>query len=176
MRIPEPAFDRIVHGHSTLRQVMENLSEDLWGSYFKFAIVRNPYDRFVYVFAFLNRRNPSYVGNETAFMMRAMQRHRFRQRVLVRPQVEMLIDDDGRDGRLGLDYIGRYETLEDSLAEACRLAGLPKLNLPRVNASRHADYKTYYQSELLNTVTSFYSRDFDLLGYSKKVIATDPSR
>ena len=162
MWLPVPALARIGHGHLTLRQLQENVSRRIWGDYFKFGFVRNPYDRFVSVCAMLNKRNPGYPGNETAFMKRALQVRRFRQRVLVRPQVEMLVDDKGE---LGMDFIGRYETLEQSFAEACRRIGVRAADLTQRNASAHGAYATYYDDELLALVTDFYHRDFEELNY-----------
>ena len=162
VRLPVPALASVGHGHLTLRQVREHLPGSMWRDYFKFAIVRNPYDRFVSVCAMLNKRNPRYRGDETAFMKRAVGVRRFRQRVLVRPQFDMLIDDTGE---LGMDFIGRYETLQESFDEACRQVGVSGSELGRSNRSDHDDYSTYYDDELLALVTRLYARDFERLGY-----------
>ena len=162
LRLPVPGLARIGHGHVTLRQVRACLPRDVWEGYFKFAVVRNPYDRFVSVCAFLNRDNPVYPGNEMFFRKDAMRRGKSRRHMLMRPQVELLVDEKGR---LGMDFIGRYETLDESFARACRMAGLPKLKLSRVNASEHAAYPACYDEALLEAVTDFYREDFELLHY-----------
>ena len=162
VRLPVPALARFNHGHLMLRQVQERLPPTVWRDYFKFAFVRNPYDRFVSVCAMLNKRNPGYRGRETAFMKRALTLPRFRQRVLVRPQVEMLVDETGK---LGMDYVGRYETLQQGFGEVCRQIGIAEVDLKRSNASEHDGYAGYYDHELLAAVTTFYRRDFDALGY-----------
>ena len=168
VRLPVPALARVGHGHLTLRQVRANLPETVWREYFKFACVRNPYDRFVSVCAMLNRRNPDYRGRETAFMKRAIQVGRFQQRVLVRPQWDMLVDEAGE---LGMDFIGRYESLQQSFEKACRRIGIPAQRLAQSNATDHRDYTTYYDDELLGLVNVFYRRDFDSLGYEVEVSA-----
>jgi len=162
VRLPFPALASVGHGHLTLRQVREHLPVAVCRDYFKFAFVRNPYDRFVSVCAMLNKRNPGYGGNERAFMKRALQFRRFRQRALVRPQIDMLIDDEGR---LGMDFIGRYETLQESFAEASRRIGVPEVALRRSNTTDHDDHASYYDDELLGLVTGFYARDFERLDY-----------
>ena len=162
VRLPVPALARFNHGHLTLRQVQASLPFPVWRDYFKFAFVRNPYDRFVSVCAMLNRRNPGYRGRETAFMKRALTIHRFRQRVLVRPQVDMLVDETGE---VGMDYVGRYETLQQGFGEACRQIGIAEVDLERSNASEHDDCASYYDHELLAAVTAFYRRDFEIFGY-----------
>ena len=162
VRLPVPALARLNHGHLALRQVQASLPPTVWRDYFKFAFVRDPYDRFVSVCAMLNKRNPGYRGRETAFMKRALTIPRFRQRVLVRPQVDMLMDEAGK---LGMDYVGRYETLQQGFGEVCRQIGIAEVDLERSNASEHDGYASYYDHELLAAVTTFYRRDFEVFGY-----------
>ena len=168
LRLPVPKLAAIGHGHIALRQVQACLPERLWRDYFKFTVVRNPYDRFVSVCAFLQRDNPLFPGNEMFFLRDAIQRKSVRRRTLMRPQVELLQD---ASGRLGMDHIGRYETLDESFSQACRLAGLPELELPRVNASRHPAWRACYDAPLLEAVRAFYRRDFELLGYPNRLRA-----
>ena len=162
-RLPVPALAQVGHGHLTLRQVRAHLPETVWRDYFKFAIVRNPYDRFVSACAMLNRRNPDYSGRETAFMKRAIRFRRFQQRALIRPQRQLLAD---AAGKLGMDFIGRYETLQQSFAEACRRIGITEQPLVRSNTTDHRDYATYYDDELANLVTDFYRPDFNSFDYA----------
>lgn len=167
VRLPVPALARFNHGHLTLRQIQASLPRRIWRDYFKFAFVRNPYDRFVSVCAMLNKRNPGYRGRETAFMKRALTISRFRQRVLVRPQVDMLVDESGE---VGMDYIGRYETLQKGFGEVCGRIGFAEIVLERSNVSEHDAYASYYDDELLATVTKFYRRDFEVLGYKPTLV------
>ena len=168
VRLPIPALAHVGHGHLTLRQSQAHLPEEVCRDYFKFAFVRNPYDRFVSVCAMLNRRNPDYRGRETTFMKRAIGVRRFRARTLVRPQWDMLVD---ARGELGMDFIGRFEDLQRSFGEACRRIGIPERDLARSNATDHREYTTYYDDELLGLVNDFYRPDFDRLGYEVSVSA-----
>ena len=166
-----PALARIGHGHIALRRARPHLPETVWRAYFKFAVVRNPYDRFVSACAMLNTQNPDYVGNETVWMKRALADMRrgavnndaFRRLVLLRTQAGLLVDEDGR---LGVDFLGRYENLQHSFAAICQRIGLPAQPLPVMNAATHAPYETYYDDELYRLVTDFYRRDFELLDYA----------
>ena len=162
VRLPVPALARIGHGHVTLRQARAGLPEAVCRDYFKFACVRNPYERFVSACAMLNRRNPGYAGNETSFMKRALTVRRFRERALVRPQADMLVDERGAPG---MDFVGRYETLQQSFDEVCARLGITAPPLVRGNATEHGAWRNYYDDELLRVVTEFYRRDFDVLGY-----------
>lgn len=160
-RLPIPQLARLGHGHMGWRQVQPALPEPVRG-YFKFAFVRNPFDRFVSACAMLNKRNPDYRGAERRFMKRALQVPRFRARVLVRPQACMLVDSAHR---LGMDYVGRYETLQRDFDEVCKQLGLAPRPLALANVAEHADYRTVYDAELERLVADFYRVDFDLFGY-----------
>ena len=164
VRLPVPALARIGHGHVTLRQLRACLPEAICRDYFKFACVRDPYERFVSACAMLNRRNPGYAGNETPFMKRALGVRRFRERALVRPQTDMLVDERGA---LGMDFVGRYETLQQSFDEVCRHLGITAPPLSPSNATEHGAWEDYYDDDLLRVVTEFYARDFDALGYER---------
>ena len=161
-RLPIPELARIGHGHISLRQVQAHLPSEIWRDYFKFAMVRNPYERYVSACTFLNRRNPAYAGREMAFMKVALTRQRFRQRVLVRPQEALLVDDAGV---VGLDFVGRYERLQSSFDHVCERTGIPPIRLTRRNASHYGDYRRYYDGALLEQVNIFYRADFHRFDY-----------
>lgn len=170
VRSPLPALAEVRHGHVSAQQASAELPAAVWREYFKFAVVRNPFDRFVSVCAMLNKRNPAgYVGRERAFMKRALSVPRFRARVLVRPQTAMLVD---ADGRLALDYLGRYESLDVSFRAICRQLGVPAEGLERHNRSvAGTPAAAVYDAELEAAVASFYRRDFELLGYANRLCA-----
>lgn len=160
--LPVPALERLGHGHISLAQAVAHLPASVCRDYFKFAFVRHPFDRFVSVCAMLNRRDPHYPGREQAFMKRALARPRFRARVLVRPQVAMLTT---AGGELGMDYVGRFETLQRSFNEVCDRIGLERRVLDVRNAARHGEYRDIFDAELGATVAAFYSEDFARLDY-----------
>ncbi len=166
-RLPIPELAHLGHGHIGWRQAQSALPDAVQG-YFKFAFVRDPFDRFVSVCAMLNKRNPGYRGAERRFMKRALQVPRFRARVLVRPQACMLIDSAHR---LGMDCVGRYETLQRDFDEVCDRLGLAPRPLPLANVAEHAAYRTVYDAELEQLVADFYRVDFELFGYRPTLCA-----
>lgn len=160
--LPIPEIARLQHGHISARQIRSCLADEVWQNYFKFAFVRNPYDRFVSTCFFLNRNNPAFSDTAVAFMKRAIRAPRFQQRVLVKPQHLQLTD---ADNRIALDYVGRYETLQASFDEICARIGLPTTDLARRNPSQHAAYVDYYDAELRDLVAEFYAGDLELFDY-----------
>ena len=162
LRLPILELARIGHGHISLQQVQTWLPSEIWREYFKFTVVRNPYERYVSACTFLNRRNPGYAGKERAFMKTALTRQRFRERALIRPQVALLANGAGT---VGMNFVGRYERLQQSFEQVCECIGIPPNRLARRNASRHGDYRRYYDEALLEQVSAFYRADFEQFEY-----------
>ena len=162
LRLPILELARIGHGHISLQQVQTWLPSEIWREYFKFTVVRNPYERYVSACTFLNRRNPGYAGKERAFMKTALTRQRFRERALIRPQVALLANGAGT---VGMNFVGRYERLQQSFDHVCECIGIPPNRLARRNASRHGDYRRYYDEALLEQVSAFYRADFEQFEY-----------
>lgn len=160
--IPISEIASIKHGHISYRQLEHHLSKEILENYFKFAFVRNPFDRFVSTCSFLNRRNRDFEGRETAFMEQAIRAEPFRQRVLVWPQSDLLTNSESK---VMMDFVGHYESLQQSYNEICEHIGIPKSELPRENKSMHKKWLDYYDDELKESVAEFYRSDFRLFGY-----------
>ena len=163
---PVPELAALRHGHISVEQLKPFLPQDQWDEYFKFAFVRNPYDRFISTYFFLHRNQKSLGDRELMNMKGAIRDTRFNTRLLVLPQSQMLTH---ADGSLGLDYVARYEDIQTAYEHICERVGIPSKVLIEKNASEHDTSSSYYDEELRKLVTEFYSSDFDVLGYDKIV-------
>ncbi len=161
--LPIPEIARIGHGHVTVREIRPHLSQELWDEYHKIAFIRNPFDRFVSVCAFLNRDNPAFSRSPLVWMKEALKRSRFRERVLVRQQFEQLCNEEGE---LGIDSVCRYEGLQESLDILLDKLSLPSSPLNVLNSSEHKIYSEYYDEELKNLVQDLYSTDIKQFNYA----------
>jgi len=101
--IPIPEIAAIKHGHISVQQLQPVLDSEQWHSYYRFGFVRNPFDRFVSICAFLNRNNPRFKANSLLWMKMAFERPAFRERILVTPQSELLVN---KEGELGVNFVG----------------------------------------------------------------------
>ena len=70
-------------------------------------------------------------------------------------------------GNMIVDFVGRYESLEEDVEIIRKKIGLRKLSLPRkrVAKERKKDYRSYYSDESAAMIADRYARDIDLLGY-----------
>ena len=164
--LPIPEIARIGHGHISARQLQPAVDDEVWNEYFKFGFVRNPFDRYISTCFFLNRDNPRFAEQAKPFLRNALSRPRFRQRILVTPQSQQLT---GEDGTIALDYVGRYETLQQSYDEICERIGIERTDLGRKNASQHKKYVEYYDEQLQQTVRDFYRSDFEAFDYDPEL-------
>lgn len=146
-------------------------------NYFKFAVVRNPLDRMVSAYQFLQGggRNEvdaawaaQWLRQHTSFesFCYALSDKAYQRRVLswqhFRPQWTFLVDIWGR---IRLDFIGRFEQLPDHFRHVADRLGVDA-TLPHVNRSeRTSDWRAYYTSTTAKIVKNIYSKDIVLFGY-----------
>jgi hypothetical protein len=161
-RFPFEELARIRHGHISLEQVRPFLGEEAFANYFKFAFVRNPFDRFVSYCAFMTRDNGAFDRNPGEVMRRILFDLRPMHHVLFQPQHSFVTDGEGR---LLADYIGRVEEMQASFDSICQKIGIPSQPLKQVNSSRRGAYRDYYDQELIDGVSDLYQRDLALFGY-----------
>jgi chondroitin 4-sulfotransferase 11 len=166
--------------HFLARDLCERYGADVWEGYFKFAFVRNPWDRLVSWWSMMNAHREAY-ANGAAF-------NKFQSFVIPRATTfeaflencdEEIIDTDGgkwiyRDqldyltdasGRLIVDFVGRFERLQKNFELVTqRVLGKP-LRLPQTNKSLHRHYSEYYSPALVEKVSLRFKRDIEMFGY-----------
>lgn len=162
-RFPYEALAEIRHGHLSLRQVRPHVGEQAFASYFKFAFVRNPYDRFVSYCAFMTRDRGTFLQAPQVVMEHFLLREPPEQHILFQPQSSLLVDDDGRT--LLVDMLGRVEDMQASYDAICSRIGIPSRSLEQVNGSKRGDYRQYYTPALADEVAKRYALDLELFGY-----------
>ncbi|NUO76223.1 MAG: sulfotransferase family 2 domain-containing protein [Lysobacter sp.] len=162
-RFPYEELAAIKHGHLSLQQVRPHLGEEAFADYFKFAFVRNPYDRFISYCAFMTRADGAFLQRPQAVMRHILFEARPLQHVLFQPQHSLIT---GADGELLADDVGRVEEMQTSYDRICARIGIPSATLGQVNSSRRGSYRDYYDQDLIDAVGELYRRDLDLFGYS----------
>lgn len=160
-RFPIPELAAIRHGHVSLAQLQPHLTAEQFGAFFKFAFVRNPFDRFVSYCSFMTRFKGEFQSNPHRVMAHFLQNPP-RQHVLFWPQSYFVTDSNG--GLLA-DYLGRVEAMQQSYDEIAARIGIPTTPLEKVNASARSDYRSYYTPPLVDGVARLYDRDLELFGY-----------
>lgn len=161
-RFPFAEFQGTRHGHISLQQIRPCLEPDQFQGYFKFAFVRNPFDRFVSYCAFMSRDSGQFAANPTGFMKSVLFEIRPLEHVLYAPQHSFITD---ADGSVLADKVGRVEDMQASYDTICARLGLGVTALEKVNGSSRGDYRQYYDQALVEGVGELYRRDLELFGY-----------
>ena len=161
-RFPFEELAAIRHGHLSLQQVRPFLGEEAFAGYFKFAFVRNPFDRFVSYCAFMTRDRDIFQRTPQAIMQHFLLVEPPEKHILFQPQSSLLVDGDGT---LLTDMVGRVETMQASYDAICARIGIPSRALDQVNGSSRGDYRTYYTDPLKDAVAKRYAQDLALFGY-----------
>jgi hypothetical protein len=160
-KMPIPELAKIGHGHLSLQQVRPYFRPDDFDGFFKFAFVRNPFDRFISYCAFMTREHGQFEKNPQGVMRHFIDNPQW-QHILFQPQHSFVTDSGGQ---LLTDYLGRVEAMQQSYDVAAERIGIPSRPLERVNASKRRDYRDYYDQPLIDGVAKLYARDLELFGY-----------
>jgi hypothetical protein len=163
-RFPWADLAAIRHGHLSLRQVRPYLGEEAFSGYFKFAFVRNPFDRFVSYCAFMLRGGDEFQQRPRDVMRHFLFAAPLEQHILFQPQASLLVDEDGET--LLADQVGRVEDMQGSYDAICARIGIASRPLDRVNGTSRGDYRRYYDQTLIDGVAARYAQDLELFGYT----------
>lgn len=157
--------------HMTAGEVLEQRPELL--SWFTFAFVRNPWDKLVSLYHDFQRRGRDYSANiklekpllhEFAdfkdFCLRLHEWPMFAD-VHVKPQYHFVTRPDGTQ----IDYIGRFENLQNDVKIVCDRLGISGYRLPHINNGNRDNYHGYYDDESREAVAKVYARDIQEFGY-----------
>ena len=165
-------FGDLTH-HYTAWQYRVIYGRRAFNRYFKFAFVRNPWDRLYSAFSYLraggwNAEDREFFDNNLSglsgfeeFVSCWLSPANLDSHVHFQPQHTFVCDSSGR---VLIDYLGYFETLADDYNYVTQFV-VPMSELPKVNASPRSDYRTVYSSESRRRVNELYERDVALFGY-----------
>jgi chondroitin 4-sulfotransferase 11 len=141
--------------------------------YFKFAFVRNPWDRTVSTYFFLKKAclarddrswTLKYLDGYTDFrdfVLNGLPLKPVRNSTYFLPQSYFITRPDNS---VPLNFLGRYENLADDFFFVSEKLGLNS-HLGHLNASIHPPYEECYDSRMREVVAKIYERDIALFNY-----------
>lgn len=125
-------------------------------SYFKFAFVRNPWDRLVSNYKWL-----VYIGKEQLDFKDWIINPTWGFNAYLYSR--MLCDNNGNKM---VDFIGKFENLQEDFNTVCEKIGIPCQQLPHKNKTDHKHYTKYYNNETRQIVAERYAKDIKCFGYT----------
>jgi hypothetical protein len=176
--------------HSPAATIRQAVDEDAWESSYKFAFVRHPADRALSLYRFvamkaeerrrLLARNVWYLTppgkkddperwpaimafRETDSFSGFIRHPALSAAAGMQPQSEFLCDGDGK---LLVDFVGKFECLDEDMANVRRTLGLPDGALSRVNSSQPIVRQNAEISlDDRRFLAKVFEDDFSLFGY-----------
>lgn len=154
----------------------KNISTTEYEKYFKFSIVRNPWDRLVSAYTFVVQNGSKHVRplpNEIyksesfstfdKFITEWLPyQNLFEIDVVFCPQYHFICDNKGK---VIVDYIGKFENIDSAMEDVSKQLGC-NINLKKLNASdRNKNYRDYYTDETIKIVSELYKKDIELFSY-----------
>ena len=163
LRRKEPQEDgpeRLAHLTAREYVMLGYIDGESFDRFFKFAFVRNPWDRLASEYRYLKEKIPfaAFVERMLAEDYPDPSRH-------IKAQVDFLTDEHGK---IIVDFVGRFEALAVDFGEVARRLELGRVKLPHRNSSSlfRRSYRNYYDERLREQVRQFYAADIERFNYS----------
>ena len=143
--------------------------------YLKFTFVRNPWSRMISNYIYWTT-NPARISQ----LSDVWQMTRANNGNLWKRKIENLNDFLDMTKKLNnhhwepqinfcknfkMDFIGRFENLQQDINIVCDKIGIPRKQLPHTNNSKHKHYTEYYDDETRSIVAERYVKDIEYFGY-----------
>ena len=155
--------------HLTAYTVRNLIGEKAWREKFKFAFVRNPWDRVVSQYHYRYEADQQGIrskGIEFDAWVRLVFKEQDAEFVnshyMFMPQVEWICDMQGRSI---LDFVGRLENMEADFAHVASEIG-SSAKLKHLRKSMRNDYRTYYDDETRRIVDNHFAADIEMFKYA----------
>ncbi len=132
--------------------------KNYWEDYYKFTIVRNPWDRIVSDFSFCKKKK--FVSDDYT----------------IRDEVTENLDNYERwkqpcydwieyENKNSMDFVLRFENLQNDFDQLCKNLGIQTKTLPHINPTNHKHYTEYFDDETKSLVAEKYAKDIEYFGY-----------
>lgn len=133
-----------------------------YATYFRFSVVRNPWDRVISWVRYRDIRWSRTTGSFEERLWADLNDDHFVRFMLAHTCDSLLF----LDGRLGVDRVLRLENLQPGFDEVCDLLDMPRVELPHRNRTEHAHYSAYYDRASRLKVAELFEKDIREFDYS----------
>jgi hypothetical protein len=141
--------------HMSARQIRIQVGEEKWADYFKFSIVRNPWDRVVSMFAtgwWMGDDRQLCAEAEFEFFIKSLAPHP--HEIYSSLMYSEIINEK-------LDMTIRYEALQQGFDKVCEAINKPTILLGREESRERLHYSTYYTDTTRRLVGKLFKKDIE---------------
>ena len=150
--------------HLTMGENIEygGIQRDELDLYFKFAFVRNPWDRAMSQFKYRQRlHGKEFCKSFKEFLLMNWGNGRDMTKQHMTPQYDFVYD---QAGNLLVDFIGRFENATEDYNKVCDILNAKREHF-EIKRSRKTFYWKYYDDETRQIVAEKYAKDIEYFGY-----------
>ena len=151
--------------HLLAKQIRAEVGQSTFEAFFKFSIVRNPWDKVVSQFLYMQKRDDlrARIGMEKdASLKRYLELIQRVEHVQWCEQWRFVSDDSGA---ALVDFVGRFENFAADVESVLKRLGTVCNQLPHEMKSNRTHYRDYYDHQSREMVATIYRRDIDTFGY-----------
>lgn len=166
-RGPDPS-GRTWYNHMPAEQVRELVGRDVWDTYYKFCVVRNPFEKMVSLWWFIRSKQDR--SDDLADFARI--KADFCSWCVCHAPDAVDRDKYLIDGKVSVDCFVRYESLLDGLQAVCRQVGYPfrpeRLGTFKSDSRLiNRPFADYYDRPAIAAVEAAFSWELDHFGYPR---------
>lgn len=158
--------------HSSLKHYQEILDPHLYRKVFKFATIRNPYDRMVSWYFSPHRGVKEWSREDFINLVREVPAVRDYIAISDTSSLETIIDKFGLSLKLkppkldqDINFLMRFESLEQDFKKVCQKINIPHEALPIRNRAERKHYKTYLDQELKEMIDQKFQDEIEFGDY-----------
>jgi len=161
-KIPHKKF-KTYNRHVTAQELQNLIPKNAFSNFYKFAFVRNPWDWQVSLYHYI-LKTPNLEMYEIVNSLRDFDEYlNWRVKKAKKLQRDFIADDAGN---LMVDFVGKFENLQDDMRKVCSHLNLNFTLLPHLNRSSHKDYRFYYTPQTVDLISKAFREDIELFGYN----------
>lgn len=157
--VGEQRFDPIPSIHHMAAKDFLNINPQC-KDYFKFAFVRNPFDRFVSAYSGFTQIRNMELGHFDKFCEEFIT-SKFSKDIHWIPQNKLLCDDLGN---IIPDFIGRYENLDEDLKKISNIIGID-MDIGHHRKTSRTSYEKMFSSKTKEIIENFFKDDLSKFDY-----------
>ncbi len=153
--------------HLTSNQIKTEVGSKVFSSYYKFSVVRNPWEKAVSQFIYTKHKRKDlrkiidmtkWTSFEKYLNLISENEHTHWMK-----QVNFICD---KNGTIMVDKIIRFENIEKEFELIRQHLGIQNITLPHVNKSKRKHYTKYYNKRTIQIISNLYKEDIELFNYT----------
>ena len=147
------------HSHISAKHIKMRISGDIWDTYYKFCIERNPWDKVLSHYHYVRQRFKVYNQNITFDEYLQSAELPYNYDIYTNSNCDIMVD-----------RVVKYENLNEGLAEVFENLGIPFSGTLSVYEKSHYrkdknNYRSFYSPEQKSLIEKLFTTEIELHGY-----------